>query len=212
MSSEPTQFPELNDVLAELVLRARSTLGANFLGAYLQGSFAMGEGDECSDVDFVIVIESDLKTAEASALNAMHGAVYELPSVWAQHLEGSYFPASYLRNIDAAPRDAPGEPRAADWHDPETWARPTRYPFWYLNNGDRTLVRSQHDNTLVVRQVLRERGIVLAGPAPDSLVDPIDPGALRFEVHDLMRSFGADLLEKRIAIDALWLQGFTVLF
>lgn len=212
MCSEPTPFPELNDVLAELVLKARATLGADFIGANLQGSFALGEGDECSDVDFVIVTRSDLTATDVSALNAMHGALYELPSVWAQHLEGSYMPTACLRGVAEGPRDAPGERRSAEWRDPQTGAPPTRYPFWYLNNGDHSLVRSQHDNTLVVRRVLREHGIALFGPDIRELIDPVDPGALRGEVRDVMHSFGADLVDGVRTLDALWLQGFTVLF
>jgi predicted nucleotidyltransferase len=38
-------------VLGELVSGARAVLGSNFAGAYLQGSFAVGDADEQSDVD-----------------------------------------------------------------------------------------------------------------------------------------------------------------
>jgi predicted nucleotidyltransferase len=51
----PTAFPDLNGVLAELVEGARSVLGENFCGAYLHGSFATGEADAYSDVDFMVV-------------------------------------------------------------------------------------------------------------------------------------------------------------
>jgi SAM-dependent methyltransferase len=42
---QPTNFPELNTVLEELVTSARSILSDNFCGAYLQGSFATGDAD-----------------------------------------------------------------------------------------------------------------------------------------------------------------------
>ena len=46
-------------------------------------------------------------------------------------------------------------------------------PLWYLDHGSRSLGQHNHDNTVVVRWVLRERGVVLSGPEPETLVDPI---------------------------------------
>jgi hypothetical protein len=40
-----------------------------------------------------------------------------------------------------------------------------------------------HDNTAVVRWVLRERGVVLSGPDPRGLVDPVSVEQLRAEVR-----------------------------
>ena len=55
----PTPYPELNDVLRDLVRSAQEILTDNFVGAYLQGSFAVGDYDLHSDVDFVIVIAKE---------------------------------------------------------------------------------------------------------------------------------------------------------
>jgi hypothetical protein len=56
------------------------------------------------------------------------------------------------------PREPPGAaPRARDWLDEGTGARgPRAYPFVYLDHGARSLVRSEHDDTQVVRWSLRE--------------------------------------------------------
>ncbi len=59
-TKEPTPYPELNAVLEELVDSAQVVLRNSFVGAYLQGSFAVGEFDRHSDVDFIIVIEDEL--------------------------------------------------------------------------------------------------------------------------------------------------------
>ena len=50
----PTVYPKLNALLEELVSSVRAILGANFCGAYLQGSFAVGDADVHSDVDFIV--------------------------------------------------------------------------------------------------------------------------------------------------------------
>jgi hypothetical protein len=184
----PTAFAGLNGVLQELVARSQALLDANFVGAYLQGSFALGAGDAYSDADFIIVTREDITDDACPALDAMHGAVYDLPDEWARHIEGSYVPEWVLRT-----------------------APPTPHPLLFLNNGARTLIRDEHDNTNVVRWVLRQRGIVLRGPHPRDLIDEVTPDVLRAEVRRSMRTFGDELLQGRITIDALWLQGFTVL-
>ena len=141
MTIRPTPFPELNLVLRELVGRVEQTLGSTFVGAYLQGSFAVGDFDEHSDVDFIVAVRDALSEREVAALQAVHPRVYGLTSPWAQHLEGSYFPLSTLREY-----------------------RRSATPLWYLDHGSRLLVQSDHCNTIVVRWVVREHGIPLAGP------------------------------------------------
>lgn len=59
MIEKATPYAELNDVLRELVERVQVALGEQFLGAYLQGSFAVGDFDEHSDVDFIIAVRDE---------------------------------------------------------------------------------------------------------------------------------------------------------
>lgn len=61
------------------------------------------------------------------------------------------------------------------------------YPFWYLDNGADTLIRSEHDNSSVVRWVVREKGIVLRGPDPKTLMDPISSKDLVLDNRDMLR-------------------------
>jgi predicted nucleotidyltransferase len=89
----PTPYPELNSVLKELVARVRGALGEAFVGAYLQGSFAVGDFDRHSDVDFVIVVAQDLSDGQVHVLQGIHGRIFNLPSQWAQHTGGVLFPS-----------------------------------------------------------------------------------------------------------------------
>ncbi len=155
--TEPTDYPELNRVLDEFVTQAKATLGDDFVGAYLQGSFAAGDADEHSDVDFVVVTTRDVDDQQLGRLRSLHEQLYELDVPWAQHLEGSYIPTASLRRVD------PG----------------ATYPF--LDNGARFLIRDGHCNTAVLRWTLREHGVVLAGPDPKSLIDPVSAEQLRAE-------------------------------
>jgi hypothetical protein len=183
-----TPYAELNAVLDHLLWGARSALRDNFLGAYLQGSFAVGDFTEYSDCDFIIVTERDITLAELPAFQALHADIHALPYLyWRTGLEGSYVPVAILRRWSTEPRDPPGEPRPDDWADPGTSGSPPRaYPFWYLDHGSNRLVRSEHDNTQVVRWCLREKGVILEGPDPRELIDPISPAALKAEVRDTL--------------------------
>lgn len=187
LNRNPTPYADLNAVLADLVGNAREILGAQFVAAYLQGSFAVGDFDQHSDVDFLIAVSDDIDS-ELAALQALHARIYELSSPWAQHLEGSYFPLALLRRPD-----------------------PQVTPLWYIDNGSRELIRSDHDNTVVVRWVVRERGITLAGAPPQQLLDPIDPADLRRDVLDTMHTWGASLLANPEQMNNRWYQSFAVI-
>ena len=208
-SRAPTPFADLNAVLAHLVEQVRAVLGDNFVGAYLQGSFAVGDADEMSDCDFIIAIRHDLTAGEIADVQAMHAAIHDLPhEPWRHRLEGSYAPIAILRRLATEPRDPPGEPRGPDWSDPGIGGAPARaYPFVYLDHGANVLVRSEHDNTQVVRWSLREKGVTLAGPDPKALIDPVTPDMLRAEVRrtmDLALSLGLESMSMKA-----W-QGFWV--
>lgn len=165
---DPTPYPHLNAVLRELVESVQTILGENFCGGYLQGSFAVGDADEHSDVDFIVVTHGDVSDDHVPALQAMQERLYELETPWAQHLEGSYFPKELLRRVD-----------------------PARTPLVYFDNGQTKPARDNHCNTAVVRLSLREHGIVLTGPDPKTLIDPVSPEDLRSEVRVAMDEFAA---------------------
>lgn len=203
-----TAYPELNLVLEHLLAGAQAALADNFVGAYLQGSFAVGDYTPYSDCDFIVVTHEDLTPGQLAALQALHKEIHRLPApYWRNGLEGSYAPAAILRRWSTEPRDPPGAPRAKDWGDPGmSGAPPLAYPFWYLDHGSDTLVRSEHDNSQVVRWCLREKGVVLAGPDPATLVDPVSPAALKAEVRrtmDLCLAVGLEPMHL-VAWQAFW--------
>ena len=62
MKPLPTPYPELNAVLQELLEILQAVLIDNFVALCLQGSFAVGDFDHHSDVDFIVVIEENSQT------------------------------------------------------------------------------------------------------------------------------------------------------
>jgi len=184
----PTPYPDLNAVLQELTASVQSILGEALIGVYLQGSFAGGDFDQHSDVDYIIVIQQELTDEQIATLQVMHAHIYDLSSPWAQHLEGSYLPIDILRQPPV-----PGE------------------TLWYLDNGACQLVRSVHCNTLVVRWQLRQHGISLAGPDIKTLLPPIADLDLRREILGVIHDWGGEILANPEHYNNRFYQGFIVL-
>jgi aminoglycoside adenylyltransferase-like protein/nucleotidyltransferase-like protein len=162
--ARPTRYADLNELLGELVDGASEALGDDFVGAYLVGSFALGAADEWSDADFIVVTERRL--ADEEPIRQLHAELFDRPTRWAHHLEGSYAPRAILRNVD-----------------------PERTPFFFLDHGSRELVWDDHCNTALVRWTLRNHGVTLAGPDPRDLVEPVAPDDLRNEARRFLGDF-----------------------
>ncbi len=188
MLGTPTSYPELNHVLAMLVDGARDVLGDRFVGAYLQGSFAVGDADGFSDVDFIVAMNDGLDGPQVVAIGELHRRIFTMPAVWAQHLEGSYIPVAALRHVDT-----------------------DRTRFAYFDNGSTTLEWSDHDNTAVMRWSLRERGVTLAGPQPATLIDPVTATVLSAEVIGSLRDRRTFLHDHPAELDNGWVQPYIVL-
>jgi hypothetical protein len=186
-SQGPTPYPDLNDVLGDLVAEVSEILGRDFCGAHLQGSFAVGDADVHSDVDFLVVTYAEVNATQELALRAMHERFPDRDVDWAKHLEGSYVSYQALRRID-----------------------PARSPWLYVDNGSKVMERSAHDNTAVVRWSTREHGVVLSGPDPRDLIDPVTATDLRREVFARIDAFMPDLLSWSGGLDNAWTQPYVI--
>jgi predicted nucleotidyltransferase len=185
---QPTPYRDLNEVLGEFRTGVRDVLGSGFTGAYLHGSFAVGDFDRHSDVDFLVVTREELTGGQIEGLRALHRRLFALESPWARHLEGSYLTRRALRRTEAPPSKR-----------------------LYLDNNHSELVRSDHDNTAVVRWMLREHGIALAGPPARDLVDPVPDQVLRAEIFAVMSGWGERLRAEPGELGNQWQQPFAVL-
>lgn len=169
-SQKPTHLPELNTVLEALSEGIQDILKDKLIGVYLQGSFAVGDSDMGSDVDFIVVVEDELTKDEVATLQAMHQRIHDMDIIWAKHLEGSYFPKAILRQYEDCSAD-----------------------LWYLDNGSREFEQSTHCNMVLVRWVVREMGVTLFGASPLDLVGPIPVQALRQEIMDIIHDWGNEI-------------------
>jgi len=184
---------EVNEEVGELLRRflddVRDTLGAQFVGAYLFGSLACGGFDRDSDIDVLVVTEDELSGELFASLRAMHERINSSGSHWATQLEVSYIP------------------RRALWrHDPSG----ATHPHIDRGAGER-LQLARHDSDWVVqRHTLRERGVTLKGPAPDTLIAPVTQDELRRAMLDLLW-WPAEILEEPTRMSERGYQSYMVL-
>ena len=182
----PTEFPELNDLLAELTERVDRILGDDRVGVYLQGSFAVGGADLASDCDFLVPIRRQVTAEQEQGLRALHDELPTRAGFWNRHLEGSYPVASELRTLDGLGRE---------------WL--------YIDHGWRDMQWATHCNNVVSRWSLRERGVVLAGPDPTALVDPLPPEHMRAYARASAATFWSDF-HTWMTLDIGWGQRYAV--
>ena len=181
-------YPDVNALLHDLLRGAQTILGENFAGMYLYGSLSSGDfNPDSSDVDFVVATHHAIPAEQLPELENLHRELTAVHPHWASHLEGAYIPLADLRRYEAD-----GGP----------------YPHWHEGR----FYQGKHGSDWIIqRYVLREMGVVLAGPPPDTLIDPVSPDDLRRAVRGALAEWWAPMLD-----DPTWLhdrlyQAFCVL-
>ena len=176
--NSPTKYPEINKTLDLLLTSATRVLGGQLVGMYLYGSLSSGDFDlETSDIDFLVVTTSTLSDKTIAELEAMHHQLWNSGLKWAAKLEGSYIPRRDIRR-----------------HNPHSAPCPT------VNEGKFYLDKRGSD-WIIQRHVIREQGIVLAGPDPKTLIDPVNPDEIRRAVVGVLHEWWFPMLE-----DPSWLK------
>lgn len=161
----------LDEVLVEYAHTLQNLLDENFVGMYLCGSLAIGDFDLTSDIDFIVAINQDLNDDELKRVQSAHSSLITRDSRWVKHLEYSFFPMEKLLTLSSpyssiARNDSPER------------------QLWYFNNGSSTLEKSDHDNTLVTRWVVREKSVLVLGIEPTSIMPVITANELRAEIKN----------------------------
>jgi hypothetical protein len=167
-----TPYPQINAILQELLSGVRAILGRRLVGLYLEGSLGIGDFDrDKSDLDFVVVTDGELSAETFRDLKMMHERIATGASKWAKELEGSYIPQRALR------------------HD----RRPAALP--YIDRGSTlAMVYQESGYWAIHRHMLREHGVVLAGPPPRALIEPVRPSDLREAVLGILHEWWMPML------------------
>jgi hypothetical protein len=162
-----TTYPDVNAILEQLLVEVQAILGEQFVGMYLHGSLAGGDFDpQKSDIDYVVVTAGELPDEIITALKAMHSGLAAAHPRWGTELEGSYIPQQALRHYD-----------------------PTDILYPAIRRGEEFYVREHGRDWVIQRHILREQGFALAGPAPQTLIDPIKPDNIWEAEAEIMRDW-----------------------
>ena len=188
--SDPTPYPEVNTILHELFVSVTNILGIHFVGMYLDGSLANGDFDEDSDIDFVVVTHEDISEELFLELKVMHERVAKIDSTFAVQLKGSYISRQGLRR-----------------YDPEH----ALHPNIERGEGERLKIVNHNDWWIIHRLILRERGITIAGPSPETLIDPVSPDDLRKAMFSILHGWAKYLLDNPSEMNSRGYQSYVVL-
>lgn len=182
-----TPYGDLDQLLADLLGRWRQILGDQLAGAYIQGSFALGGGDQHSDCDWIVATHGRLTEAQIARLRELHAVIPTREGRWCRDLEGSYAPIDELASVDHLGRK------------------------WLFNDhGHRSLEWNDHCNRAFTRWILREHGLTLTGPAPRSFMPTVPKDHLRREAATSLPTL-LDDLATWVDIDTLaWGQRYAV--
>jgi hypothetical protein len=153
-------------MLDDLLPGIRDALGENLVGAYLRGSLALGDFNPAtSDLDVLAVTERPVDDREFAGLAALHAQLAALPNSYANRMEIAYIDRVALKRF------------AAGRHHPT------------LGQGEELAWSEHRDNWILERWTVRERGVVLLGPEPQTLIDPIAPDELHAAVRARLRDW-----------------------
>lgn len=186
---QPTPYPDVNTLVLQLFSGAKKVLGAHFVGMYLQGSLAGGDfNPERSDIDFLVVTDGNLPEGKITSLAKLHGQIRISDLGWSKKLEGDYIPRTSLRR-----------------YDPKTACYP------HLGTDGHFEVEPHGSDVILQHYVLREHGVVIAGPNPKSLIDPILPDDLRRAARVTLKEWWAPMLQDPTLLHSREYQAYAVL-
>lgn len=151
MQANPTPYADINLLLEQLLSGVQKIFGKKLTGFYLFGSLVTGDFESgSSDIDLVAAISSDIDERELEALQKMHQDFVHKNKQWDGRIEVAYLSVAALKTFKVHYSQmaiiSPGEP----FHVKEAGRD------WLMN-----------------WYTVREKGIVLFGPSPKTLIDPI---------------------------------------
>lgn len=129
----------------------KRVLKDNFIGFYIYGSLANGGFNiKSSDIDALVVIKNPLSVDSFKTLKQMHEGTSESDSEWLRKVELFYIPYNEMKKYDR-----------------------THPPRMRLYEGKITNDFWQGDDWVLHRHVLREQGVIVEGPNPNTMIDPV---------------------------------------
>jgi predicted nucleotidyltransferase len=144
-------YPNIDELLKNLLHRVRHVLGDKLVGLYLYGSLVTGDFDRgISDFDLLAATTTDIDTEEFDRLQELHLDFVNDHLAWVNRVEIAYLSVAGLKTFKTKVSQmaviSPGE------------------PFHFTDAGKEWLLNWWQ---------VRERGLALYGPDPKTLIEPI---------------------------------------
>lgn len=150
MQIDATPFADINELLELILSRTQGILGKKLIGLYIFGSLVVGDFDyESSDIDLVAAITAELDENEFERLKMMHTDITLNNKTWDDRIEIGYISVENLKKSQP------------------------HFTIALISPGEPFHVKEADTDWIINRYVLREKGITLFGPAPQTLVEPI---------------------------------------
>jgi hypothetical protein len=146
-----TPYPDVNELLNQLLAHLQDILGAKLVGLYLYGSLVSGDFDPgLSDVDLLAVLSSELTGEAFERLHEMQNGLVAARPQWDDRIEIAYLPAMALKTF-----------------------RTETSPIAIISPGEPFHIKDAGREWLINWYLVREQGVALFGPSPKTLIDPI---------------------------------------
>jgi predicted nucleotidyltransferase len=159
-----TLYPEVNEVLGVILAGIRANLGDKLIGLYAFGSLVTGDFNVArSDLDLAAVLADDLDEDEFARLREMHAEIAREFPAWDDRIEVGYISVANVLDFDP------------------------RCTIAVISPGEPFHFRVAHEGWCFNLDVLRKQGLMISGPAPETLIGPISMEELDLALKDLMR-------------------------
>ncbi len=157
-----TAYPDIDELLSQLLQNLQVVLGKNLVGLYLYGSLVSGDFDyEISDIDLLIATAAEINKAEFAELNQLQNDFVKKHKQWNGRIEIAYLSLLALKTFKTQTSQiaiiSPGE------------------PFHYKTAGK---------DWLMNWYFVRESGVALFGPDPKTIITPVSPAEFKQAVVD----------------------------
>lgn len=146
-----TSYDDINKLLDLLLTELQKILGKKLVGLYLYGSIVWGDFDyEASDIDLMVAISKELEESEIAELRKMHEDMNNLNKQLNNRIDAFYISINALKTFKTQSNKIakffPGEPLH---------------------------VKKAEKDWLMNLYFVQERGVVLFGPSPKTIINPI---------------------------------------
>lgn len=151
MKINATPYADINALLEQLLSGIQKVLDKKLVGVYLYGSLVTGDFDkEVSDIDLLVATFSDVDDEELAHLHTMHDDFAHKNIQWDGRIEVSYLSVIALKTYKS--------------HSSKMAV---------ISPGEALHTKDAGIDWLINWYTVREKGVPLFGPPPETLIDPI---------------------------------------